>query len=506
MHKLLKFKPQILHKVLAVVVLPIVLELGLNLQLYQLVTRAEAMAAAERQQGEIVDHINTLTFLFANAGGSIASYSVTGSVGYLKSGKEFVNQFRQEMTELTRLTAIDPDSLKAMQEFNQLAEAEFAQLYSVGPPEAGTNYDQAVTSIRGLRSMIKQANVKSRIIMRLSVSQKERLDTIRAREEASRRQVKEIILWGNILTLFLAAGLIFLLIRHINGRLGLLVQNAQILPTGYRLPNRVRGGDELAYLDKVIHAASSELRHAASHREQIMQMVAHDLRSPLMSSQISLEILTSDKVPAPPPGVKKHIFGVKHNIALLVGLVNDLLTIDKLEAGKLEISPEHFRLDELTEEAMQTIEGLALRREINIINQCGEQVVFADRQRIIQVVVNYLSNAIKFSPKQSTIVVSNEVDKSDRDMVVLKVQDEGLGVSADVRKQLFQRFYQTDTGKQSQGFGLGLAICKLIVEAHEGRVGVESVAEKEKGVAEKEKTGSIFWFTLPAGDPQRVRR
>jgi signal transduction histidine kinase len=496
-HKLLGFKPQILHKVLAVVVLPIVLELGLNLQLYQLVTRAEAMAQAERQQSEIVDHINTLTFLFANAGGSIASYSVTGSVGYLKTGKDFVDQFRKEMSELMRLSAIDPDSLKAMQEFNKLAEAEFAQLYSVGPPEAGTNYDQAVTSIRGLRSMIKQANVKSRIIMRLSISQKERLATIRAREEASRRQVKEIILWGNILTLFLAAGLIALLIRHINGRLGLLVQNARILPTGHKLPNRVRGGDELAYLDKVMHTAAAELGHAASHREQIMQMVAHDLRSPLMSSQISLEILTSDKVPTPPPGVSKHIFGVKHNIALLVGLVNDLLTIDKLEAGKLEIAPEHFLLDELVIEAMQTIEGLAQRREMIIANRCGARVVCADRQRILQVLINYLSNAIKFSPKQSQIIVDDDIDKTDSDMVIVRVQDEGPGVSAEVRKQLFQRFYQTDTGKQSQGFGLGLAICKLIVETHEGRVGVDNVSGA---------TGSIFWFTVPLGDSRRLRQ
>ena len=237
--------------------------------------------------------------------------------------------------------------------------------------------------------------------------------------------MKEIILWGNILTLFLAAGLMAILIRHINGRLNLLVQNARILPTGHKLPNRVRGGDELAYLDRVMHTAAAELMHAASHREQIMQMVAHDLRSPLMSSQISLEILTSDKVPTPPPGVKKHIFGVKHNIALLVGLVNDLLTIDKLEAGKLEIAPEHFLLDELIEEAMQTIEGLALRREIGIVNQCGARVVCADRQRIIQVVINYLSNAIKFSPKQSQIVISDEVDKSDRDMILVKVPGRG---------------------------------------------------------------------------------
>jgi len=274
--------------------------------------------------------------------------------------------------------------------------------------------------------------------------------------------------------------------------LALLVENARRLPSGVPLTETVGGSDELAYLDSVLHEASDELKRAAEHREQLMEMVAHDLRSPLMSSQISLELLTSDKVPEPPPAAKRHIVGVKHNIALLVGLVNDLLTVDKLEAGKLELGPEDFNLARVVEEASQTVTGLALRRQIAVINNCSQTLVHADKARVMQVLINYLSNAIKFSPKQSQITISDEVAPEASHMLRISVRDQGPGIEEGQRKRLFERFYQAKSGKESKGFGLGLAICKLIVESHGGRVGVESEVGK----------GSIFWFTIPLADQQ----
>ncbi len=492
--QLKRLHPQILHKVLAVVLLPVLLEIGFNVMLYQLVLRAEAMAAVERQQSEIIDHINTITILFANAGGAIASYSVTGSVGYLTAGNELFQQFNRELEIIDRLTAGDPEGQAAVAEFRKLANSEFSQLTAVGAPEGGASYDQAVTNIKGLRSMIRQAFVKSQIVTRVMAEQKKRLIAIRAREEASRRQVKEINFCANVGNLIFVALLLILFLRDITSRLNLLVGNARLLPSGLPLPGHVGGGDELAYLDGVLHEASAELRRAADHREQVMQMVAHDLRSPLMSSQISLEILTSDKVPLPAPPVQKHILGIKHNIALLVGLVNDLLTIDKLEAGKLEIDCSNFTASKLADEAIATVAGLALRREIAIFNNCSEVTLHADPARCQQVLINYLSNAIKFSPKQSQIEISDQIDPRNKKMLCISVQDQGPGVSAEQRQRLFERFYQTKSGKQSQGFGLGLAICKLIVETHGGQVGVES----EPG------QGSIFWFTLPLGEIKRV--
>lgn len=486
------FRPQILHKVLVLVLLPLFLVGLIFIGLYQLVSSAEAMAVEERKQSEIVDHINTITMVFANAGGAIASYSVTGNVGYMNTGKEYIEQFRREFEAIDKLTIGDKEGREAISEFRKVAESEFAQLTSIGAPEASLTYDQAVMSMRGLRSMIKQAGVKSRIIMRVSTQQKARLNEMREREAVSRAKIKNLALWGLGLTFVIAAVAVWAFASNIRGRLALLVENARRLPSGVPLTETVGGSDELAYLDSVLHEASDELKRAAEHREQLMEMVAHDLRSPLMSSQISLELLTSDKVPEPPPAAKRHIVGVKHNIALLVGLVNDLLTVDKLEAGKLELGPEDFNLARVVEEASQTVTGLALRRQIAVINNCSQTLVHADKARVMQVLINYLSNAIKFSPKQSQITISDEVAPEASHMLRISVRDQGPGIEEGQRKRLFERFYQAKSGKESKGFGLGLAICKLIVESHGGRVGVESEVGK----------GSIFWFTIPLADQQ----
>jgi len=486
------FRPQILHKVLVLVLVPLFLGGLIFIGLYQLVSRAEAMAVEERKQSEIVDHINSITMVFANAGGAIASYSVTGNSAYMKSAKELIEQFRKEFDELDKLTIGDKDGREAMSEFRKVAESEFAQLTSIGAPEAGLTYDQAVLSMRGLRSMIKQAGVKSRIIMRVNTQQKARLNEMREREAVSRKQVKSLALWGLGLTFVVAAISVWAFASNIRGRLALLVDNARRLPSGEPLIGNVGGSDELAYLDGVLHEASAELKRAADHREQIMEMVAHDLRSPLMSSQISLELLTSDKVPEPPPAAKRHIVGVKHNIALLVGLVNDLLTVDKLEAGKLELGPEDFSVSRLVDEASETVAGLALRRHIEVINNCSPARAHADKARVTQVIINYLSNAIKFSPKNSKITISDLIDPQSPHMLCISVQDEGPGIEESQRRRLFERYYQAKSGRESKGFGLGLAICKLIVESHGGRVGVESEVGK----------GSVFWFTIPLSDGQ----
>ncbi|HEY9715451.1 MAG TPA: sensor histidine kinase, partial [Chroococcales cyanobacterium] len=102
---------------------------------------------------------------------------------------------------------------------------------------------------------------------------------------------------------------------------------------------------------------------------------------------------------------------------------------------------------------------------------------------VLQVVVNYLGNAIKFAPPDSKIEVSaQQIDSQVR----VSVQDEGPGMTKDDQKKLFQKFYQTEDGKAEKGFGLGLAICKLIVESHGGKVGVESEPGK----------GACFWFKI----------
>ncbi|HNG19117.1 MAG TPA: HAMP domain-containing sensor histidine kinase, partial [Candidatus Obscuribacter sp.] len=202
------------------------------------------------------------------------------------------------------------------------------------------------------------------------------------------------------------------------------------------------------------------------------------------SSQVALDLLGKDSQTQLGQSSVRHVETIKRNITRLVTLVNDLLTVEKLEAGKLELELEAIDLRSVADEAINSVGGLSGQKHIAIVNDTTHEEVEADRARIIQVLVNYLSNAIKFSPNNSTITIFTGRQEG---MLVVSVQDQGPGISDEEQERLFSKFYQSREGKRSKGFGLGLAICKLVVESHGGQVGVESQPNQ----------GARFWFTLP---------
>jgi Osmosensitive K+ channel histidine kinase len=233
-----------------------------------------------------------------------------------------------------------------------------------------------------------------------------------------------------------------------------------------------------------LHNAAQELKKASEHRQSLMEMVAHDLRSPLMSCQVSMEILKSDKMPELPPIATKQINAVQGNIRRVVEMVNDLLTMEKLEAGKLELELDEVNVQDMATEAIDSVAALAKERKVTIDNLCTPEIVEGDYKRLIQIILNYLSNAIKFSPAGGTISVYCGKEKG---MVAIFVEDQGPGLEEEDQEHLFEKFYQAQDKERGKGFGLGLAICKLLAEAHGGSVGVESQLGK----------GSRFWLMIP---------
>lgn len=170
----------------------------------------------------------------------------------------------------------------------------------------------------------------------------------------------------------------------------------------------------------------------------------------------------------------------------MAGLVNDLLDVEKLEAGKFELYIDDTNFATIAMRALESIEGLADRQNVVIEEKLQDLYVQADPDRSVQIVLNFLSNALKYSPRGGKITV--EIRKHGS-MAELSVQDEGPGISDQEQKQLFERFRQVGTLKEKKrrGTGLGLAICKMLAEQQQGGVGVESEAGK----------GSRFWVSLP---------
>ncbi|HEY9733700.1 MAG TPA: ATP-binding protein [Drouetiella sp.] len=238
----------------------------------------------------------------------------------------------------------------------------------------------------------------------------------------------------------------------------------------------------------VVHDITKR-KAAENMRREVVQMVNHDLRSPLAAIQVIYAIL-HDYANLNEMGQKN--LAIAHaNTDRMRRLISDLLDIGKLEAGMLQLQRTNVSLSSVIQQSIQSVQTLAKLKDIALVNNSASDfVLFADPHRLEQILINLLSNAIKFSPKGQSILVS--AIETGR-YIEISVQDFGRGVPAHMTKSIFDRFSQVYASDASQkgGSGLGLAICKALVLLHDGDIGVEST----------EGAGSRFYFRIPNDVP-----
>jgi signal transduction histidine kinase len=237
-----------------------------------------------------------------------------------------------------------------------------------------------------------------------------------------------------------------------------------------------------------------ELEAASKLQADFSAMIVHDLRAPLSNILGISEMMEGGLVGEMNEDQKKWTVRIKHNVADLVELVNDFLDLSKLEAGRLDLSPEATDLEELFANAVETYLPAANAKNISLTYQSKARLpqVRADPRRLEQVLNNLLSNALKFTEAGGTIQI--RALPEDGRGIKIQVQDSGVGIAQEEVGSLFEKYRQTTSGKISahKGTGLGLVICKMIVEAHGGKIWAESEIGK----------GTTFTFTLPFGDSQ----
>lgn len=221
-------------------------------------------------------------------------------------------------------------------------------------------------------------------------------------------------------------------------------------------------------------------------KKEFLETVSHDLKTPL-NSVLNLLTLMSENVYGPlTEKGRKVVIGMEHEVNRLIRLISDLLDIEKMEAGKLELYCENVLLSSILERSFEAVRGIAGSKHITIELPSVDLKLYVDEERIIQVLVNLLSNAIRFSSNRSKVTVSVDTTSA---ATTIRVKDEGCGIPADKRETIFERFKRIDWHHKEDraGSGLGLAICKMIIERHNGVIGVDSAEGK----------GSMFWFSIP---------
>ncbi|HEY9684965.1 MAG TPA: PAS domain-containing sensor histidine kinase [Oculatellaceae cyanobacterium] len=230
----------------------------------------------------------------------------------------------------------------------------------------------------------------------------------------------------------------------------------------------------------------TDRKRAEQLKREFVSMISHDLRTPLNSVEFSLSLISEGVCGEVSEKVSENVSDAENNLAYVMTLIEGLLDVEKMHAGKLEMKFYPTNVDDIVRRAVAAVQPLAERDSSKLTIEHLDADVVADENRLVQVVVNFISNAMKFSPKgtEVKVVARDLVDK-----IEVGVTDSGPGIPIDQQERIFKRFERIEgNGKPSvEGSGLGLAICKAIVEQHNGTIGVQS-----DGIA-----GSTFFFRIP---------
>lgn len=255
---------------------------------------------------------------------------------------------------------------------------------------------------------------------------------------------------------------------------------------GYRIPQA--GTDELGVLSTSFNTMAGKLEEIETRRSQLIGDVAHELRTPLTIIQGSMEGLVDGVFPPTSDTFNK----VTNEIERLTRLVNDLQELSKAEAGELNLQLKGTLIEKLYQVAVDqmvkqfTDKGIELR--LNLPESLP--IIMVDQDRILQVIINILSNALHFTPKGGLVDIS--VINRDKD-ILTSITDNGIGISNQHITHIFDRFYRVDRSRSRQeggGSGIGLTISKYIIKAHAGDLWAESLGEGQ---------GTTISFTLPKG-------
>jgi signal transduction histidine kinase len=244
---------------------------------------------------------------------------------------------------------------------------------------------------------------------------------------------------------------------------------------------------ELAKVNRQLEERNREVERANRMKSEFLARMSHELRTPLNAIIGFSDLLTEESAGSLNDKQKRFVSHVSAGARHLLQLINDVLDVSKIEAGKIELNMVDFAAANAATEVLSVIEPLAESKEIQIDSRIADELkIHADRIRFKQILYNLLTNAVKFTREKGRVSIAAEREE---DFVRISISDTGIGIPPEEQRAIFEEFHQAGgtTKSTSQGTGLGLTITKRLVDLHGGEIWVESEPEK----------GSKFSFTIP---------
>ncbi len=496
-------KPQrrkfsVLQQGFVIISVPLVFQLSFACLIHHSLNQIEEQIQREQNSKEILNTLNHGAELYYAA---MFAFSNKNPESWKRCLDDKERVFAV-LDKVEKLCSGDPEELKDSKESRARLKIFYASLQKLllqmGSLNKAADSEQSRQAVNNLTS--DPATVKEiyplfeaqRAEERLMLRERAIGESLGAQRVQMMKNLEAALLWGFLLNFVLSVFLAAFIMRKLRIRLAHVMENTARLVSRKKLDPPISGGDEIAYLDRELYEAGNHLLELEKFKQELISIVSHELRTPLMSISASLQLFDqsnalgdfSDK------GVQRLKIACEE-ADRLIRLINNLLDIEKMEAGKFILDCSEIEIAALLEMAVSSIVELAEAKGIRLHSylESPGMKVYADRDRLCQVLINLVSNAIKFSPENESIELRVTEEKNGQDLLVFSVIDRGRGIPEDRQAKIFARFVQVEKSDATErgGSGLGLAISKAIIQQHGGSIGLES----------KIGQGSRFWFKLP---------
>ncbi|MGZ5285004.1 MAG: hybrid sensor histidine kinase/response regulator [Kaistella sp.] len=232
-------------------------------------------------------------------------------------------------------------------------------------------------------------------------------------------------------------------------------------------------------------------KEAERKKDEFISIASHELKTPMTSIKGYIQLLERSLDKNDIETVRARLHKVHNQVEKLNLLVADLLDISKIESGKLKFNKKYFNFDEVLDHIVEVMQQA--NPTVNLIKTGRiDREIFGDEMRIEQVIVNFITNAIKYAPNSHEVHITSELRGSE---INFAVKDFGIGMAKEHQQRIFDKFYRVEeTSERFQGLGIGLYICREIIERHQGQIGVNSAPEE----------GSEFYFNIPVHPEKEI--
>lgn len=477
---------KIWQKGLMLVAVPLALQIIFVSCLIYMQKQTELLADQERHDFAISEKCESIGKAFLGTAGLLMRFQKVRDEEFGRDFDDHCIQVERECKELLDLTSSEP----ALQEKSLRVEESANRALTFMKQMKAKDSILALMEVKDFHKQAQAAYADfGNAVHELREDMKERKARNPIATQAARDRLHGAIWTGLVASVVLTLILAIYVTRHLSNRVLTMEQNTHRFLNRQQLLPQVGGGDEIAKLDSVFHSMAASVRQAEQRRQEFMAMISHDIRAPLMALLATLNCLDRGVYGNLNETGAERVVAAEGTVDRIIELINELLDVERIESGSLPLRIADEPALKIVESAIENVHQLAENKHIKIEapkHLDTTVTVTADSQRLVQVLTNMISNAIKYTPEGGVITVN--LDDAP-DAWQFSVRDTGPGISEEDQQKVFERYVQVDNAanRKYTGSGLGLAICKGLVEAHGGTVAVRS----------KVGEGSTFVFSIP---------